>query len=254
LRAEYDAVALTIGAEQPRDLNVPGRELKGIYFAMDYLAAQNQRVSGESDERADKANASSIVAKSWPVINAQGKNVIVIGGGDTGSDCIGTARRQGALSIHQLEIQPQPPSTRSDTTPWPKWPLVLRVSHAHEEGAYREWSIATHEFRSENGNVSSLVAKRVPTGEEVELKAELVLLAMGFTGPDPSLLYGLEKDPAGRVKINSSFMTSSPGIFIAGDARIGASLIVWAIAEGRRMASGVERYLSRTQAKMTQIY
>ncbi|MEK7355230.1 MAG: glutamate synthase subunit beta, partial [Bdellovibrionota bacterium] len=224
LQAEHDAVALALGAELPRDLIVPGRDLVGIHFAMDYLTDQNKVIAGEKSELA---------------IDAKNKVVVVIGGGDTGSDCIGTARRQGALEIHQLELLPRPPSQRTDDQPWPQWPMILRTSHAHEEGANREWSITTKAFEGKNGQVTTLVTSRG------NIATDLVILAMGFTGViDSPLLRSLSRDSRGHVKTTPSFMTSRPGVFAAGDMKRGASLIVWAIAEGRQMANGIHSYLS----------
>lgn len=227
LTRDYHAVGLALGAEQPRDLDIPGRGLAGVHFAMDYLVQQNRALAGIGDAE--------------PAIHARGKRVIVIGGGDTGSDCIGTARRQGALSVHQFEIMPEPPRARSEATPWPRWPLMLRTSHAHEEGATREWSLATKEFLGVDGRVTFLVTER--DGKELRFGADLVLLAMGFTGPRPGLLENLTMDDGRTVQGSMTFRTSLDGVFIAGDARRGASLIVWAIAEGRKMAVAIDEFL-----------
>jgi glutamate synthase (NADPH/NADH) small chain len=239
LRAQYAAVCLAIGAEAPRDLSVPGRELQGVHFAMDYLVQQNQ--AGADGSTA--ANA------------ARGKNVIIIGGGDTGSDCLGTAHRQGAKSVHQFEILGRPPEARDPSTPWPLWPMQLRTSHAHEEGGLREWNISATELLGQNGAVKKLRAQRVTLkegrfapveGSELELDADLILLALGFSGPTRQGLLaqlGLRLDSRGAIEVNADFMTSEPGIFAAGDAKRGASLIVWAIAEGRKMAAAVDRFL-----------
>lgn len=224
LRAEFDAVGLAIGAETPRDLDIPGRSLGGIHFAMDYLIQQNRALAG--------------IGPAEPAIHARGKRVIVIGGGDTGSDCIGTARRQGALSVHQFEIMPEPPRARSESTPWPQWPTMLRVSHAHEEGATREWKLATKEFLGQDGRVTFLVTER--DGKELRFGADLVLLAMGFTGPRPGLLESLKVATGKKIAGHATFETALDGVFVAGDARRGASLIVWAIAEGRKMAAAIE--------------
>ena len=241
LRAEFDAIVLAGGAENPRDLPVPGRELKGIHFAMEFLPQQNQRCAGD-----DVPNQ----------ILATGKSVVIIGGGDTGADCLGTSHRQKAASVHQFEILPCPPPERAPQTPWPLWPLQLRVESSHEEGGIRDWSIATTRFSGdEKGNVKKLHAVRVGPppkfeplpGSEFALDADLVLLAMGFTGPRPGGILdqlGVSLDPRGNVAANADYSTNVPGVFAAGDMRRGQSLIVWAIAEGRQAAEGLNRYLS----------
>jgi glutamate synthase (NADPH/NADH) small chain len=242
LRKQFHAIVLAGGAEQPRDLRVPGRELKGIHFAMEFLPLNNRRNAGDE-----------IPAGEW--ISAAGKNVIIIGGGDTGADCLGTSIRHGAKSIRQFEIMPMPPSERSPQTPWPLWPYQLRSETSHEEGGERIWSISTLEFLGdENGHVRALRTTRVgpppkfeplPGTEEV-YEAELVLLAMGFTGPVKNGLLeqlGVEFDARGNVKADENFMTSVPGVFAAGDVRRGQSLVVWAIAEGRKAAEGVHEWL-----------
>ena len=240
LRKEFDAILLTGGAEAPRDLKVPGRELKGIHFAMEFLPQQNRRNAG--DAVADQ-------------ILATGKRVVIIGGGDTGADCLGTCHRQGARSVHQFEIMPMPPAERDPSTPWPLWPLQLRTESSHEEGGQREWAIATTRFLGdENGRVKQLEAIRVGpapkfeplAGTEFMLDVELVLLAMGFTGPVKQGLleqFGVSLDPRGNVATSGNYMSSVPGVFAAGDMRRGQSLIVWAIAEGRTAARGVDQYL-----------
>ena len=241
LRRDYDAVLLAIGAEQPRELPVPGRDLKGIHLAMDYLTQQNKRVAGD------------IVPGEE--ISAKGKRVVIIGGGDTGSDCLGTAHRQGCVEVHQFELLPEPPLTRAESTPWPLWPMQLRTSHAHEEGCDREWSISTIKFSGQDGQVTKLHATRVKfehskvipvPGSEVEMDADLVLLAMGFVGPVKSGLLDfleLQYDHRGNVTVDEHFMTNVDGVFATGDTKRGASLIVWAIAEGRKAAAGVHHYL-----------
>ncbi len=241
LRAESDAILLTGGAENPRDLPVPGRELKGIHFAMEFLPQQNKRCAG--DEVPNQ-------------ILATGKRVVIIGGGDTGADCLGTSHRQKAASVHQFEILPQPPQERAPQTPWPLWPLQLRVESSHEEGGIRDWSLATMRFTGdEKGNVKKLHAVRVGPppkfeplpGSEFTLDADLVLLAMGFTGPRTGGILdqlGITLDPRGNVASNADYGTNVPGVFAAGDMRRGQSLIVWAIAEGRQAAEGLNRYLS----------
>lgn len=234
VRKEYDALLLAGGAEQPRDLRVPGRELKGVHFAMEFLPQQNRRCEGDRLAPSDE-------------IMATGKRVIIIGGGDTGADCLGTAHRQVALSVHQFELMPRPPEQRSPLTPWPLWPLQLRTESAHEEGGMREWSIATTSF-SGNGSVQRLHAVRVGpppkfepmAGSEFTLEADLVLLAMGFTGPVKTGL--LERLGA---TFNGDCTTSVPGVFAAGDMRRGQSLVVWAIQEGRRAAGVIDRWLRK---------
>ena len=244
LRREYQAIVLAMGAEQPRDLPVPGRELKGIHFAMDFLTQQNKRNEGDQE---DKSKA----------ILATGKPVIIIGGGDTGADCLGTSHRQKAASVHQFEILPKPPEERAPATPWPMWPLQLRTESSHEEGGLREWAVATVKFEGDaQGNVKKLHGIRVGSapkfaplkGSEFTLDAELVLLAMGFTGPvKPGLLEqaGIKCDPRGNIAAEN-YQTSIPGVFAAGDARRGQSLVVWAIAEGRKAAEAADQYLAKS--------
>ena len=246
LLAEFDAVLLAGGAEHPRDLKVPGRELKGIHFAMEFLPQQNQKNAG--DAVPDQ-------------ILATGKHVIIIGGGDTGADCLGTSHRQKAASVHQFEIMPCPPPDRSPKTPWPLWPLQLRSESSHEEGGIRDWSITTTGFSGdEHGNVKKLHAIRCcapPTfapqpGTEFAMDADLVLLAMGFTGPVQSGLLeqlGVKLDARGNVAAGADYMSSVPGVFAAGDLRRGQSLVVWAIAEGRQAAASIDRYLKTAPAK-----
>ena len=241
LKREFDAVVLAVGAEQPRDLsNVPGRELKGVHFAMEFLPQQNKRVAGDR------------VANQ---ISASGKHVIIIGGGDTGADCLGTSHRQRAASVTQFEIMPMPPETRDASTPWPLWPLQMRVESSHEEGGAREWSLNTVQLTGDaSGNVRQLHGVRVGpppkfepvAGSEFTLDADLVLLAMGFTGPVRGGLIsdlGVELDGRGNVKTGANYQASDPKIFAAGDARRGQSLVVWAIAEGRKAARAVDEYL-----------
>ena len=241
LQKEYHAVVLAMGAEQPRDLSVPGRELKGIHFAMDFLPQQNKRGAGD------------VVPDSQAIL-ATGKNVVIIGGGDTGADCLGTSHRQRAASVYQFEIMPTPPVERSPLTPWPLWPLQLRSESSHEEGGQREWAVATTHFSGDKqGNVKKLHAVRVGpppkfeaiAGTEFTLDAELVLLAMGFTGPVRSGLIessGLKLDARGNITTDD-YHTSIPGVFAAGDARRGQSLVVWAIAEGRKAAEATDAWL-----------
>jgi glutamate synthase (NADPH/NADH) small chain len=242
LRASYDAVVLAIGSRKPRDLPVPGRELDGIHFAMDFLTQQNRRVAGD-------------VVPDEGAILATGKNVVVIGGGDTGSDCIGTSHRQGAKSVTNFEIMPRPPDERAATTPWPMWPLMLRTSSSHEEGGERDFSISTERVTGENGRVEKLHCVRVEmregkfervAGSEFVLDAELVLLAMGFVHPEHEGVVeqlGVKLDRRGNVAIDPSFMSSVPGVFAAGDCERGQSLVVWAIADGRKAARGVDKFL-----------
>jgi glutamate synthase (NADPH/NADH) small chain len=232
--ATFDAVVLAIGSRRPRDLAVPGRELTGVRFAMDYLEEQNRRVAGESIDG----------------IVATGKRVVVIGGGDTGSDCVGTAIRQGAKSIVQLEIMTRPEEKRGVKNPWPEWPLVLRTSSSHEEAAMagalgREFAISTRAFVGD-GDVRALSATRIDTNEPVEIPCELVLLAMGFVGPEPELAtsLGCELDARGNVRVTSDQRTNVANVFSAGDASRGQSLVVWAIADGRRAAASADAYLS----------
>jgi glutamate synthase (NADPH/NADH) small chain len=240
LRREFDAILLAGGAESPRDLGVPGRELEGIHFAMEYLPQQNHRLAGD-------AVAGQVLAT--------GKRVVIIGGGDTGADCLGTAHRQKPASVHQFEIMPMPPRERSPNTPWPLWPLQLRTEGAHEEGGIREWAVATTRFTGgENGHVKQLHAIRVGPPPEFEplpgtdfaLDADLVLIAMGFLGPVKNGMLealGVKLDARGNVEADADHMTSVPGVFAAGDMRRGQSLVVWAIAEGRKAARGIDKYL-----------
>jgi glutamate synthase (NADPH) small chain len=251
LRDEFDAVLLAGGAQQARDLLVPGRELGGVHLAMDYLTQQNRRVAGD------------VVDPSHAIL-AEGKRVVVIGGGDTGSDCIGTCHRQGAVEVYQLELLPQPPKDRADSTPWPHWPMKLRTSHAHEEGGQRDWSVSTTSLSGDGGSVRRLNAVRVemengPNGPRfVEvpesgfaLEVDLVLLAMGFTGVQQEGLLsdlGVGIGPRGAVSTDAQYRTNIPGVFAAGDMRRGASLIVWAIREGRDAAASIDRHLRQAGA------
>jgi glutamate synthase (NADPH/NADH) small chain len=240
LRKEFDAILLCGGAEAPRDLKVPGRELKGIHFAMEFLPLQNKRNAGDNVPNQ---------------IFATGKRVVIIGGGDTGADCLGTCHRQKARSIHQFEIMPKPPEMRAASTPWPLWPLQLRSESSHEEGGLREWAIGTTHFTGdENGNVKQLHGIRVGPppkfepmpGTEFTMGAELVLLALGFTGPVKSGMVeelGLELDARSNIATGANYMSSVPGIFAAGDMRRGQSLVVWAISEGRKAAAAVDKFL-----------
>jgi len=243
LQADFNAILLAGGAEQPRDLPIPGRELNGIHFAMEYLPQQNRRCEGD-------------VLDTSGEILATGKNVVIIGGGDTGADCLGTSHRQKARSVRQFELFPMPPEQRALQTPWPLWPLQLRTESAHEEGGDREWSISTQKFTGDaDGRVTHLHAVRVGppprfepiAGSEFVIEAELVLLAMGFTGPVRNGMLeqlGADLDGKGNVATDDQYMTSVPGVFAAGDMRRGQSLVVWAISEGRKAAACIDRYLN----------
>jgi glutamate synthase (NADPH/NADH) small chain len=247
VRTHFDAILLAGGAAAPRDLPVPGRELDGIHFAMEYLPLQNRRCLGDEipEER---------------FISADGRRVVILGGGDTGADCLGTAHRQGARSVHQYELLPQPPPTRAVNNPWPTWPVIYRTSSAHEEGGLRDYCIATKRFSGRNGRVEKLHAVRVEfvpggngrpqmreiPGSEFEMDVDLVLLAMGFVGPEKNGMLAqlrVALTERGTVATDDNAMTSVPGVFAAGDMARGQSLIVWAIAEGRRAAREVDRYL-----------
>jgi glutamate synthase (NADPH/NADH) small chain len=247
LRRDYEAVLLAGGAEKPRDLPVPGRELAGIHFAMEYLTLQNRRSEGDVIADAD-------------FISAEGKHVIIIGGGDTGADCLGTAHRQKAKSVHQLELLPMPPKERAAMNPWPEWPVIFRVSSAHEEGGERLYSVNTQRFSgTPDGRVKALHAVKVEAvqkdgrtsfepvaGSEFEIPADLVLLAMGFTGPEKGALLndlGVDMTARGNVGRDGKWMTNVPGVFAAGDMQRGQSLIVWAIAEGRSAARAIDEHL-----------
>jgi len=244
LRREFDAIVLAGGSEHPRDLQVPGRELKGIHFAMEFLPQQNKRCHGD------------MIDASIEIL-ATGKRVVIIGGGDTGADCLGTVHRQKPLSVHQFEIMPEPPAERSPLTPWPLWPLQLRTEAAHEEGGVRDWSIATTKFSGDDdGNVRQLYAVRVGpppkfepiAGSDFIMDADLVLIAMGFLGPVRRGMIeqlGVQLDHRGNVATDENYMSSVPGVFAAGDMRRGQSLVVWAISEGRKAAAGVDAYLKR---------
>jgi glutamate synthase (NADPH/NADH) small chain len=244
LRKNFDALVLTGGACEGRDLKVPGRELQGIHLAMEYLPQANRRAIGDTVPNA---------------IDAKGKHVVIIGGGDTGADCLGTANRQGAAKVTQLEIMPRPPEKRAPGNPWPQYPNVFRVASAHEEGVERLYAVSTRRFLGENGRLTALQLVKVEAvneggrltfkdvpGSEFELKADLVFLAMGFVGPEkPGMLtqLGVKLNERGNVVRDTNWMTSVPGVFTAGDMQRGQSLIVWAIAEGRSAARGVDKYL-----------
>ncbi len=242
LLKKFDAVILAGGAEQPRDLPAPGRELAGVHYALEFLIPQNKEVAGDGKNP----------------ISAKGKHVVVIGGGDTGSDCVGTSNRHGAASIMQFEVMPRPPEMENRPLVWPNWPMKLRTSSSHEEGCQRDWSVATREFIGKNGKVSGLKAVRVEwkdgkmqemPGSEFEMKADLVLLAMGFVNPLQQVLdaFGVEKDGRGNAKAVTDgaacYKTNVDKVFAAGDMRRGQSLVVWAIREGRQAARAVDEYL-----------
>jgi glutamate synthase (NADPH/NADH) small chain len=240
LRREFDAALLSGGAEGPRDLQVPGRGLRGIHFALEYLPQQNRRIAGDVVDGQ---------------IVATGRRVVIIGGGDTGADCLGTAHRQKAASIQQFEIMPMPPTERSPSTPWPLWPLQLRTESAHEEGGIRDWAVATVRFTGDQGgHVKQLHAVRVGPpprfepvpGTEFTVDVDLVLIAMGFTGPVRKGMIetlGVKLDARGNVETDANYMASIPGVFAAGDMRRGQSLVVWAISEGRQAARGIDKFL-----------
>lgn len=246
VRDRFDAICLTGGAREPRDLPIPGRELDGIHFAMDFLTRQNRKVDGE-------------IVPSEDDIIAAGKRVLVIGGGDTGSDCVGTSVRQGAASVTQVEIMPKPPDERAESTPWPLWPLQLRTSSSHKEGCQRLWSVSAVEFVGDKGRVrkvkciemaGSFVGGRPKftpkPGTEFELDIDLVLLAMGFVGPGRNRIADdleLGKDPRGNIKVGADFSTSEPDIFSAGDMARGQSLVVRAMADGKKCAHAIHRHL-----------
>ncbi|MBI1174226.1 MAG: glutamate synthase small subunit [Sideroxydans sp.] len=242
LLKKFDAAILAGGSEQPRDLQVPGRELKGVHFALEFLIPQNKDVAGDGRNP----------------INAKGKHVVVIGGGDTGSDCVGTSNRHGAASITQIEVMPRPPEMENRPLTWPNWPLRLRTSSSHDEGCTRDWAIATKEFSGKNGKLTGLKAVRVEfkdgklveiPGSEFEIKADLVFLAMGFTNPLQQVLdaFGVDKDARGNARAGTEgtgcYQTSVKKVFAAGDMRRGQSLVVWAIREGRQAARAVDEYL-----------
>lgn len=246
LRRNFDAVLIAAGSTIPRDLPVPGRELQGIHFAMDFLPLQNRRCEGDQIPEGE-------------FISAKDKHVVIIGGGDTGADCLGTVHRQGCRSVVQLELLPKPPKGRDETMPWPYWPTIMRTSSAHEEGGNRDWSVGTKRFTGSNGRVEKLHAVRLEwgtengrpvmkevSGSDFTLDADLVLLAMGFLGPEKKGMieqFGVQLDPRGNVQADENYMTNVPGVFAAGDARRGQSLIVWAIWEGREAAVCVDRFL-----------
>ena len=250
LLENFDAICLTGGSTEARDLTVPGRDLDGVHFAMEYLPQQNRRLQGLDTPKEFE-------------ITAEGKRVVILGGGDTGADCLGTAHRQGAEIVHQYELLPEPPVERQDSNPWPQWPTILRTSGAHEEGGIRDYNILTKSFTGTNGQLEKLHGIRVDwapdengrfqmseiVGSEFEIEADLVLLAMGFIHPEHNGMIeqlGLDLDDRGNVKVNANKMTSIPKVFSGGDMVRGQSLVVWAIAEGREVARGIDDYLSGT--------
>jgi len=236
LSKDFAAVCLAIGSRAPRDLKIEGRELRGIHFALDYLIQANIRANGEK-LAADK------------LIDAKGKKVVVIGGGDTGADCVGTAHRQGAKCVVQIELLPKPPECRTPDYPWPQYPLLYKTSTSHEEGGIREWSVSTKRFIGRDGQVEKLLCQKTAPekhGEEFEIETDLVLLAMGFLHPEHNGLVkdlSLELDSKGSVKTDENYMTNVNGVFSAGDMHRGQSLVVWAISEGRRAAHCIDKYL-----------
>lgn len=256
LRNRFDAICLSGGAREPRDLKVPGRELKGIHFAMEFLVQQNRRLGGERIEAGTE-------------LLATGKKVLVIGGGDTGSDCVGTSIRQGATEVLQIEIMPEPPPTRSASTPWPAWPHLLRISSSHKEGGQRRWSVATKEILGENGIVKSVRAVEVEwvqppgggrpqmqekAGSEFMIQADLILLAMGFAGPGRNKLVedlAIKTESTGAIARDVRNMTSIPGIFVSGDMSQGASLVVRAIRDGQKAAAGIAAYLNERRTSQS---
>ena len=257
LLKEFHTVCLSGGSTIPRDLNIPNRNLRGIHFAIDFLSRQNRRNAGD-------------IIDDTISISAEGKKVIVIGGGDTGSDCVGTSIRQKAASVTQVEILPKPPLARTSDMPWPRWPAILRTSSSHEEGCIRDWNVLTKAFEGENGAVNKIKCARcewkkdsngkftmseVP-GTEFTLEADLVLLAMGFVGSESNGLIkdlGVELDSRGNVKSDEKMMTNIKGVFSAGDMRRGQSLVVWAISEGRRCANEINKYLATLEKKSLQV-
>ena len=247
LKKDFDAIVLAGGSRVPRDLKIPGRELYGIHFAMDYLVQSNKRLAGENIHFSK-------------LIDAKNKKVVVIGGGDTGADCVGTAHRQGASCIVQVELLPQPPECRTKDSPWPKYPMLLKTTSSHQEGGERHWSVSTKKFEGAKGQVKKLSCVKVEVGRddkgcmlikdvpgsEFKIEVDLVILALGFMHPEKGLIsqLGVELDPRGNVKTDEHYLTSVKDVFAAGDMRRGQSLIVWAISEGRRAAHSIDKYLT----------
>jgi glutamate synthase (NADPH/NADH) small chain len=242
LRDDHDALLIAIGSRRPRDLNVPGRELEGVLFAMDFLRQQNRLVAGDTIAKGER-------------LSVEGEKVIVLGGGDTGSDCIGTAHRQGAASIVNIELFPEPPKTRREGNPWPQWPMILRTSSSHDEGGEREFALLTKRLEGEGGKLKRLVATHVRVeegklaeeGDEVSFDVDRLILAMGFVGPDTSALteqLDVDLDARGNIATpDGAYATTQPGVFAAGDARRGQSLVVWALMEGREAARAIDAKL-----------
>jgi glutamate synthase (NADPH/NADH) small chain len=247
LRSRHDALLIAVGARAARELDVPGRDLSGVVMAMDYLCAQNRAVESET--------------RTPPDLDAAGKHVVILGGGDTGSDCYGTALRQGAASVRQIQLWPAPPDSRAADNPWPEWPVVFRTSSSQEEGGERDFALMTRRFVGEHGAVRAIETVRIDMekstdgrkrpiehpGSETLFPADMVILSIGFAGPDlgdAATQLGLTLDPRGNVRVEPDGATGAPGVYCAGDAMRGASLIVWAIADGRRAAGGIERYLA----------
>ena len=231
LRADHDAVVIATGAMRARDLDVPGRDLDGVIVAMDYLTAQNQVVGGE---------------RATTPYDVRGKRVIILGGGDTGSDCLGTALRQGAIEVTQIELMPAPPAARGAANPWPAWPLVFRTSSSQEEGGERTFAFRTTRLEGDAGRLTALVGERLDApGTEIQMPIDTLILALGFIGPETSHLQqlGITLDPRGNIEVDAHYATSVPGVYAAGDAHRGASLIVWAIAEGRELARSIDAHL-----------
>ncbi|MHC4442164.1 MAG: glutamate synthase subunit beta [Planctomycetota bacterium] len=258
LKSQFDAVVFCGGSTRPRNLTIPGRELEGIHFAMEFLTQQNRRIAGDKDTSGPEGWWFSRYRKD---ILATGKDVIVIGGGDTGADCVGTCNRQGAKTVTQFELLPKPPEDRPTNQPWPYWPMKLRTASSHQEGGQRYWSVLTKRFMGADGNVSGLETvnvqwsgsqngsgskmREVP-GTKKTWPAELVLLALGFVGPETENLVdqlGIELDQLGNLKADQNYMTNVPGVFVCGDMRRGQSLVVWAISEGREAARAIDIYL-----------
>jgi len=263
LRRDFDAILLAGGAGNPRDLNVPGRQLRGVHFAMEFLTQQNRRCNTDAAKAraTDDTDYSDRILDSEEPITATGKHVVIIGGGDTGADCLGTVHRQGAASVSQLELMPTPPNQRAEDNPWPLWPNIFRTSSAHEEGGDRVYAVATTELTGDaSGHVRTLHGHKVSRvvtngrssfeplpGSEFEMKADLVLLAMGFVGPEKSRMLtdlDVHLNDRGTVARDEQWMTNVPGVFAAGDMQRGQSLIVWAIDDGRRAAAAIDQFLS----------
>lgn len=263
LETRNDAVLIATGSRRPRDLEVPGRDLRGVVFAMEFLTRQNRLTAGDEVGEDPGASGASGDPISW--LDARGKNVIILGGGDTGSDCLGTSLRQGAASVHQVELLPRPPDERLPENPWPQWPMVFRTSSSQEEGGDREFALLTRKLTGEDGRLTALHAVQIDVGRkpgggmaihekpgtEVEMPVDLLLLAMGYVGPESDTLreqLGVELDGRGNVQTDARYATNVAGVYCAGDANRGQSLIVWAIAEGREAAREIDAYLREDRA------